>query len=418
MSLLSIVRDVCSRVGLTQPSQAFGSTDVQIQQIVGLANEEGQALSERYEWQALIREATFITRAVEAQGSLTQIAPGVKRIINDTIWNRTQGRPILGPVPPSSWQQTKASNFNGPIPRYRIRNNLMLFDAAPTAGEECWFEYITKNWVRTATAETNLLIYSQDFNQWSGGGLFADTDVQGLDGSSYFQASQSLSTSVSQTVTKDTTKKLYTFSIHGYAPDASSTLDVTVASERFGAGTTFHIDFDAETITYGDPDETFTIVDSGMYTVSTLENVGGSAHPDNPIQRAWITFVSDAATSLLISHVPGSSTAPGVWGAQLEEGAELSPYEATTADGAESSASAFTDDANTIVFDEAIFTLGVIWRWKKAKGLEYAEDKDQYERRILDAIAADGSKDWLSLEGERYDITPALVVPAGSWSLP
>ena len=78
-------------------------------------------------------------------------------------------------------------------------------------------------------------------------------------------------------------------------------------------------------------------------------------------------------------------------------------------------AEAFANDSDTIVYDEAIFLMGVMWRWKKAKGLDYAEDKDQYERRVIDSMAADGSKDIINMDGLRWEIRPGLIVPSGSW---
>lgn len=64
-----------------------------------------------------------------------------------------------------------------------------------------------------------------------------------------------------------------------------------------------------------------------------------------------------------------------------------------------------------------LIVLGTIWRWKKLKGFEYAEDFNTYERRISDAMAKDGSKDWLSLSNTKYDIFPGIVVPSGSWNV-
>jgi hypothetical protein len=64
-----------------------------------------------------------------------------------------------------------------------------------------------------------------------------------------------------------------------------------------------------------------------------------------------------------------------------------------------------------------LLVLGTIWRWKKLKGFEYAEDFNTYERRCMDAMGKDGSKDWLSLSNTKYDIFPGIVVPSGSWNI-
>jgi hypothetical protein len=46
----------------------------------------------------------------------------------------------------------------------------------------------------------------------------------------------------------------------------------------------------------------------------------------------------------------------------------------------------WTADLNTSLIDESLIELGVIWRWKEAKGLQYAERFAEYERRF-DATA-------------------------------
>jgi hypothetical protein len=54
--------------------------------------------------------------------------------------------------------------------------------------------------------------------------------------------------------------------------------------------------------------------------------------------------------------------------------------------------STWTADADTGLLDEEIMTQGVIWRWKAAKGLEYAEDYNKYERLVADQMGRDGGK--------------------------
>lgn len=50
---------------------------------------------------------------------------------------------------------------------------------------------------------------------------------------------------------------------------------------------------------------------------------------------------------------------------------------------------AFTDDGDTFVLEERLLTLGLIWRWKAQKGLEYAEDLANYEKAFSEAAARD-----------------------------
>jgi len=234
MSLLTLVQDVCRRISLARPNAVMSATDEQTQQLLGLANEEGQELAARFPWQALTQQSQFATVAAESQGSMTTLAgAGFGWILNDTIWNRSQRRPIFGPKTPANWQMLKASFMNGPWIQYRIRGNEMLFLPTPAAGEDCYFEWQSKYWVISSTGN----------------------------------------------------------------------------------------------------------------------------------------------------------------------------------------AASYVDDADTSLLDERLLTLGVIWRWKAAKGLEYAEDFNKYERALIDATSRDATKPRLSLDGYSPDLFPAVVVPAGNWTV-
>lgn len=235
MSCLSIVQTICAELGLSQPNSAVGSSDVQIATIVALCNREGNTLTARHEWTALQTQASFTTVAQQSQGAMATIAPGFKSMINDTIWNRSLRRPVFGPKTPAEWQQQQAFAINGPWSSHRIEQGNLLMYPVPEAGQDCYFEYISKNWCTDSTGATG--------------------------------------------------------------------------------------------------------------------------------RSAW------------------------------------------------------ANDADLPVLDENLLILGTIWRWKKLKGFEYAEDFNDYERQVLDAMGKDGGKDWLSLSNTKYDIMPGVVVPAGSWNL-
>lgn len=226
---LQIIQSVCKRIGINSPNAAITSTDNQIIQLVELCNEEGQELAERYPWQALQREHTFVTAATELQETLPA---NLNYIVNDTIWNRTLRRPVYGPRSQQDWQQQKAMQLNGPFNSFRIMTGQIYFYPVPAAGQNCYYEYITNSWVSTA---------------------------------------------------------------------------------------------------------------------------GG-----------------------------------------------INPY--------------WTADSDTPLLDDNLITLGTIWRWKAAKGLDYAEDFRKYEAKIADKMGRDGGKDVLNMVGAKYDIVPGVFVPAGSFT--
>jgi hypothetical protein len=155
LTLLQTIQKVCKRIGILAPNAAFTSTDLQIQQLVELCEEEGQEQAARYQWQALQTEAIFTTVAAQLQGTLSTIAPGCEYIVNDTIWNRTLRRPVYGPRSEQEWQQIKAIQINGPFNSYRIIADAINFYPDPVAGQTCAFEYMSKNWVNSAGGGTS-----------------------------------------------------------------------------------------------------------------------------------------------------------------------------------------------------------------------------------------------------------------------
>ena len=68
--------------------------------------------------------------------------------------------------------------------------------------------------------------------------------------------------------------------------------------------------------------------------------------------------------------------------------------------------SAFASDSDTAKLDEELIRLGMVWRFRKAKGLEYTGQRDDYERRLLDFILRDGAKARLDASCSVSDYTP------------
>lgn len=76
----------------------------------------------------------------------------------------------------------------------------------------------------------------------------------------------------------------------------------------------------------------------------------------------------------------------------------------------------FLADNDVLLLDEATFKLGIEWRWKKAKGLDYAQDFADYEQMLQISKARDGTKDVVNMGSTMYDIYPGILVPSGSWA--
>jgi hypothetical protein len=79
--------------------------------------------------------------------------------------------------------------------------------------------------------------------------------------------------------------------------------------------------------------------------------------------------------------------------------------------------SAWAADTDVGLLDEKLMKLGIIWRYKKGKGLDYAEDFQTYEVKVTQAIARDGARTKLDFANGMMDLRPGIGIPDGSWSL-
>jgi hypothetical protein len=77
----------------------------------------------------------------------------------------------------------------------------------------------------------------------------------------------------------------------------------------------------------------------------------------------------------------------------------------------------FTLDTDTILLPEDLVILGLRWRWKKEKGLEYSEDFNSYEAQVKQALGEDGGKPDLHMDSDTERASFGIVVPEMSWDL-
>jgi len=77
---------------------------------------------------------------------------------------------------------------------------------------------------------------------------------------------------------------------------------------------------------------------------------------------------------------------------------------------------AFTTDADTFVLSEYVLKLGVIWRWRASKRLEYAEDMRNYEIALADEVSKDKGSRLLIVGQQRtpWNLTTAYPRALGS----
>lgn len=162
MSLLTVIQGAALKIGVDRPNTVLGNSNIEIMELLELANDEGAELVRRGDWQVLRRELLFTTIAGDVQTGM--VPADYDHMVQGTIWNRTKHRKIEGVVSPTTWQQIKSSNVGTVYDTLYMRGGDFLISPNSPGGEVIAAEYVTKNFCQSVT--------SAGQSQW-----LADTDT-------------------------------------------------------------------------------------------------------------------------------------------------------------------------------------------------------------------------------------------------
>ena len=146
MTIATIVTNATDRIAVSlSGTTVFTNSGETARQMRALANQEGKELMRRGSWQELTKETTFTAIAQEEQ---TDVIPDdFDHMLNETFYNRTRKRQVVGPLSPKEWQEQKSIVATVLYDSYRIRGGSILMIPVPTAGDTYAFEYISNKWV-------------------------------------------------------------------------------------------------------------------------------------------------------------------------------------------------------------------------------------------------------------------------------
>jgi hypothetical protein len=166
MSLLTICQNAAIRLGLPKPLNVIGSSDENTRRLLAVAQEEGQDLAYRTDWNKLVLEANFTTDGSSSY-DLSVIAPAYDYMVNSVIWNRTDREPVVY-INPDNYQQEKAWGVLTVNNKFRFVGGALILEPAVASSQNLVFEYMSRAFCKSAsgTAQTSWL---------------ADTDIGVLD---------------------------------------------------------------------------------------------------------------------------------------------------------------------------------------------------------------------------------------------
>ena len=154
-------------------------------------------------------------------------------------------------------------------------------------------------------------------------------------------------------------------------------------------------------------------VDESFYNRTKKRPVFGPISPQD-----WQFTQAVVASTLLESfRVRGDS----VLITPTPNGTDSYAYEYITTQWCQSSGgtaqSAWASDTDTGVLSEELMTLGVIWRFLRVKGLDFAEAMRTYELQVADKFGRDGGRRRLNFGTRTTHAARAPFIQEGSWNL-
>lgn len=160
MTLLTICRAVCDIVSLPRPTTIVGETSQTTRALLTLAQVEGRELSRRHGWQALQVDHTFTSIAAEVQTGA--VPSDLDRFVDETFWNRSRSRMVMGPLTAEEWATLKATAVPAVTDVWRQRGGSILILPEPTAGQTYAYTYISKNWCLAEDGTTTRAAWAAD----------------------------------------------------------------------------------------------------------------------------------------------------------------------------------------------------------------------------------------------------------------
>lgn len=168
MTLLTIAQDILQETkNSTVPTTIIGNTQGAAVQVLAALEKAIVDVARAYDWEELQKEHTF-NSAASTQGY--NLPSDFDRIINNTFWNTTNLRTVIGPTTPEDWRILSNSTITGATANdyFRLRDSQVLLFPTPTAVEGYIYEYIS-----------DLIV--DDSGGTGQTGWEADTDVPNVD---------------------------------------------------------------------------------------------------------------------------------------------------------------------------------------------------------------------------------------------
>lgn len=143
-TLLNVIQQVSREMSQPVPSAVLSDQTAATQQLLALTIAACDELSDMHDWQRLRKTATITSQAGVAEYDLPA---DFLRMIPNTQWDRTNTRPLIGGLSPSSWASLNLTSPGIETNFRMIGNKVVLFPTPGTTPTSITYEYISRFYV-------------------------------------------------------------------------------------------------------------------------------------------------------------------------------------------------------------------------------------------------------------------------------
>ena len=400
MTVLTIAQTCAGRLQLPSPVTFIGSTNNNMMFLLQMIYRTIFEIRDSFCWPELQKQYVFLTVAgLDA----IRLPADYNSTLTETLWNKDQHWPLLGPLTPSEWQSYK-SGWIATIPQsqYRVKgwdNNQFFINPTPSSTEACVFEYISKSafrpktWVATTayTTAAPYVSYNGQILRCTTNGTSSTTQPPefGRDGTVFWKSVPTWVNSIS-------------YYVDQYIFANSNVYKCTVA----GKGSAVAPSHSSGTATNG----TCTF----EFYSTPASWVAGTSY------EAEITVVN-ATSDCFICVIDGISGdySPKFRSVLLDNNTLLGQTTDTITDGTViwtmyyNPYETFAADTDEVILDYQNIIDGTVWRFKQERGLPYQDLKQDAEDQLEIARSNLSGSDVLSVNRRR--LLPPMI---GYWSMP
>jgi len=179
VTILEIVQDICTEVGVNAPTSVVNSTDPTAKQMAVLLRRAGGDVIDEFAWDVL-RKTGIITLVDGQQGYA--LAEDFNYLENRTFYDISSQWEMYGPESPQEWSlQQWGITASPPRRRYTVEGSsganvqVSPLPAAGDAGVQLGYKYYSKNWIRPATWASGVSFPNGSYTWYNGNYYYAAT---------------------------------------------------------------------------------------------------------------------------------------------------------------------------------------------------------------------------------------------------